>query len=86
MASETFDATGFLVIEPVRSRYNGSPRGAKLTRVVQKRPTSLPNGAVAVAITIQLPAAAFEPLKPAALIVVPEELIQHEVSVEAVDE
>lgn len=84
--AETFSPSGYLVIEPIRSRYSGNAVGAKLARITQKRPTSLPNGAVAVAITVQLPAAAFEPLKPAALIVVPEELVQHEVTAEAVGE
>lgn len=83
---ETYKPSGYLVLEPVRARHGSRPIiGARMSRITQNKPTNLANGAVAVAITVQIPAAAFEPLKPAALIVVPEELVQHEVTAVASD-
>lgn len=86
MSGETYRATGFLIMEPTRLKWSPeNVSGCKIAGIKQKRPTSLPNGSVAVAVTIEIPKAAFEPLRPAALIVVPEELIQHEVTVEATE-
>lgn len=84
--SGTVDATAFLTVEGTRSRYGDkSVRSAKVARVTQGRPAQLSADQVAVRVTVRLPIAAFDPLRPDALIVVPEELIQRPVEVEATE-
>jgi hypothetical protein len=87
MANETVRATGYVVVEGRRSRYypDNGVESARLVAVKQNKPTTLTGDQVAIKVTIELPKAAFEALRPEALIVVPEELIQHEVQVEAVE-
>lgn len=84
--SETVDATGYLVIEGWRNRVSGRVLTAKTVRLTQGKPASLMVDQVAVKVTVRLPAKAFDALQPEAVIIVPEELIQHPVVVEAVDQ
>lgn len=85
--SENVDAIGYLVVEGIRYRYGDKPvRGAKIARVTRNKPSTLSADQVAVRVTVRIPAAAFEPLQPAALVIVPEELVQHPVEAEAVPE
>ena len=84
--NETVDATGYLILRGVRSRYGDkSVHTAKFGRTVQSAPGRLERDDVAVKITVRLPSAAFDPLRPEALVIVPEELVQRPVVVEAVD-
>lgn len=84
--SETVDATAYLTVEGIRWRHgNKAVRSAKVARVTQGRPSNLAADQVAVRVTVRLPAAAFDPLRPDTLIVVPEDLIQRPVEVEATE-
>lgn len=77
-------ATAYLTVQGIRSRHGDKTvRQAKITRITQSRPSSLALDQIAVRVMVQLPSAAFEPLRPEALIVVPEEMIQFPVEVEA---
>ena len=77
-------ASAYLTVEASRIRYgNKSVQSAKVVRVTQGKPAILQVDQIAVKVTIELPTAAFDPLEPQAIIVVPEELIQHPVTVEA---
>lgn len=68
-------ATTYLQIEPEWS-YNGQDVwGAKVIRSTQRDPKeNQKGGTVLVKITVDLPAAAFKPLQPEAVVVVPEHL------------
>ncbi len=91
------DATAYLVIEGTRPRY-GSPdpetglRCIEKTRIVAlrtNRPAVLARDQVAIKVTVRLPVEAFDPLAPAALIVVPREFVDRrpiEVDVEDASE
>lgn len=84
--SETVDALAYLTVEGIRSRYGDkSVRTAKVVRVTQGKPASLSGDQIAVRVKIRLPAKAFDPLEPDALIIVPEELIQRPVEIEATE-
>lgn len=85
-------ATTYLIVEASR-RYG--PRDAETglrpitsARVVgsrANRPAQLELDQVAIKVTVEVPDAAFAPITPAALVVVPEDLIQRAVVVEAHD-
>jgi hypothetical protein len=87
-AKDTVTATAYLVVRGERN--NWQPKSlvwsAKVAGVRAKKPTSLGPDDVIVKIKVELPKRAFEPLEPEALIVVPEELVQHVVTVEATEE
>jgi hypothetical protein len=86
MSGDMVDATGYLVVEGERNRY--APQGvirAKMVRLTKGKPASLSSDQVAVKVTIRIPARAFDALAPEAVIIVPEELVQHPVEVEAVE-
>jgi hypothetical protein len=86
MSGETVDAITYLTVEGTRRRYGDKVvHAAKVARVTQNPPAQLSKDQVAVRVTIRLPAKAFDPLKPEALVVIPEELIQHPVEVEATE-
>lgn len=79
-------ATAYLVVRGVRQNWGQRPRPiseAKIATVRQAKPTTLGVDEILVKVKVQLPRRAFEPLEPEALIVVPEELIQHVVEVSA---
>lgn len=64
----------------------GSIDGAKIVGFTQNKPQKPKPGTVEVKITLQIPKAAFLPLRPEAVVVVPETLTQpHPVEVEALD-
>lgn len=88
------DAAAYLVVEASRSRYGSANAETGLrpvdgTRIVAMRvgrPSRLEKDQVAVKVTVRLPAAAFDPLQPTALITVPEDLIQRgPIQVDAAD-
>lgn len=86
MSSGMVNATGYLVVEGVRARYgNKSVTEAKTVRITKGKPSTLTADQIAVKVTIRLPAKAFDALQPEAVILVPEELIQQPVEVQAVN-
>lgn len=76
------DAVVYVQVEPEWYRYGsaGSDErpltGAKFARATQQRPTSPKPGAVLLKLTLRIPAAAFYPLRPEAIVVVPETLTE----------
>ena len=88
MSEKNVRVVGYLTIQGERWRYGGKNQpitSAKIVAVHQGEPQSLRGDQVAIKVTIELPAAAFDPLHPEAVIVVPPELIQQPVEVEAVE-
>ncbi|WP_065961235.1 hypothetical protein [Curtobacterium sp. UCD-KPL2560] len=94
MTDKTVKATAFLQIEPEWPSYLGagdrdnpaSVRGAKVVAVTQRRSPKPRAGVLEVAVTVEIPASAFVPLRPEATIVIPADLtIAHPVVVEATD-
>ncbi|PXY33582.1 hypothetical protein BAY59_10905 [Prauserella coralliicola] len=56
----------------------------KVVKSTQRKPEIVEPGCVVVKIELRVPRAAFQPLKPSAIVTVPEELVQHVVEAEAV--
>lgn len=88
----TVDATVYLQIAPELNRYYGntdSPnavRGAKVVGSTQKRSSSPKPGTIEVKIAVRIPVAAFLPLRPEAVVVIPADLTAtHPLEVEALD-
>jgi len=80
------DATAYLTIEGERSRYGSKGvLRAKVARTTQGKPATLTADQIAVKVTVRMPARAFDALQPEAVIIVPEELVQQPVEVEAVE-
>lgn len=73
------DATFFAQVEPEFSRY-GNRDGlrdvvrAKVIALTQKRPDKPRGGTVLVKLTLRVPKAAFLPLRPEAIVVIPEDM------------
>lgn len=82
---ETVDATFYVQVEPewfTSSRL----RGAKAIRLTQSKPNPPKGGTVTCKLTVRLPSSAFLPLRPEAVIVVPEGMvIENPIEVEAVN-
>lgn len=75
------EATFYAQVEPEWGRWrdkNGDLNivGAKVARMTQKRPESPIGGTVLVKLTIRVPNAAFLPLRPAAVVVIPEDMTE----------
>lgn len=74
------DATFYAQVEPEWSTWqtdnDGHPLvcGAKLARTTQKKPEAQRGGTVLVKLTMRIPTAAFMPLRPAAVVVIPEDM------------
>lgn len=89
--SDTVKATVYLQVAPELSRHwpADDPRSILSARVVnstQKRATKPQAGTVEVKITVEIPKGAFLPLRPEAIIVVPESMTTpHPMQVEAHD-
>lgn len=81
------DATFYAQVEPEYGRWdNETVTGAKVVRIGQRKPVNPIGGTVTVKLTIRVPKAAFAPLAPEAIVVVPETLTDpHPVTVEAED-
>lgn len=83
---EWVDATFYAQVEPVLDYWKSSIDSAKVVTITQKKPDRPRGGVIVTKLTIRLPAAAFLPLSPEAVIVVPENLTDpHPVQVEAQD-
>lgn len=72
-------ATFYIQLEPEYPYYRGSdadPVAAKAVRLTQSKPDKPKPGTVIVKLTVELPAAAFRPLQPEAVITIPDNLTQ----------
>ncbi|WP_193596101.1 hypothetical protein [Microbacterium sp. YJN-G] len=91
MSNESVRATVYLQVAPEISRYypRDDPRGingAKVVGSTQKRSSAPRAGTVEVKLTVEIPKAAFLPLRPEAIVVVPESMTTpHPIEVEAAD-
>lgn len=84
--SDTRTATAYLQIEGKDPGPNyDSGRRAIIRSVHNKRPQTVRSGCIVVKVQLQIPTAAWLPISPEAVVVVPESLVQHPVEVEAVD-
>lgn len=89
--AEHVDARFYAQVEPEWSGYvdsegNRAVWGAKVVAITQKKPARPRGGTVLVKLTIRVPKAAFMPLRPEAIVVIPEEMtVATPVEVEAVD-
>lgn len=74
------EATFYAQVEPewYRSRTGADPmlRGIKVVTITQKKPARPKGGTVTVKLTIRVPDAAFLPLRPEAIVVVPENMTE----------
>lgn len=72
---DTVDATFFAQVDPDWYQHNSwsDPhlRGAKVVTTTQKKPARPKGGTVLVKLTIRLPVAAFLPLRPEVVVVIP---------------
>jgi hypothetical protein len=68
------DATFFAQVEPEFVRHFGEERvrKAKVVGLTQQRPERPRRGVIVVKLTIRIPEAAFLPLRPEAIVVIPE--------------
>lgn len=91
--TDTIKASAYLVVKATRSRF-GPPSAvtglrpidtAKISQARQSRSPYLERDEILIKVTVQLPASAFDPIAPQALIVVPEGLVldRHEIEVTA---
>ncbi|GEM_PF-965930 len=93
IADGMIDVPVYLQVEPRRRGYNydtgrndGPARYAAVVATTTKRPTKPRAGVVVVKVTLRIPVAAFEPLRPEAVVVIPTDLTDpHPVEVEAQD-
>lgn len=89
--AEFVDAITYLQVEPEWSRWAtrdsaSEVRDAKIVRATQNRPERPVPGTVLVKVTVRLPKSAFLPLRPEAVVVIPESLTEaHTIEVEAGD-
>lgn len=73
------DATFYAQVEPEWRGYvsgTGDRRlvGAKVVRLTQNRPEQPKGGTVLVKLTVRVPAGAFLPLRPEAVVVIPDDM------------
>ena len=73
------DATFYAQVEPVWSWWKDSNgeqdlQGAKVVAITQKRPSKPRSGVVITKLTIRIPDSAFLPLRPEAIVVIPENM------------
>lgn len=89
--AEYVEAPAFLQVEPDFNHYApaDTPRsvgGARVVAVTQSRPKQPRRGVLIVKVTLRIPKGAFLPLRPEAVVIVPEALTEAvPVEVEAVD-
>ena len=74
------DATFYVQIEPVFSRFESRDgeralHSIKAVGITAKRPAKPRSGVVVAKLTVRIPDAAFMPLRPEAIVVVPEDLV-----------
>lgn len=87
--NRTVRATGFIQIEPEFSAYGNRDsadalRGAKTVAVTQNRSKRPKPGTIEVKVSFDIPVSAFLPLRPEAVVVVPESMtLPHPIEVQA---
>ena len=89
----TIDVPVYLQVQPRRRGYNiethrhdGPVRQAAVVGTTVNRPARARAGVIVVKVTLRIPIAAFEPLRPEAVVVIPTDLTDpHPVEVEAED-
>lgn len=78
--SKSVDATFYAQVEPEWSHYASrltgekTVQGAKVVTITQGKPQKQRSGTVLVKLTIRVPEAAFLPLRPEAIVVIPEDM------------
>jgi hypothetical protein len=89
---EHVDATFYAQVQPEFSRWDNHATGekdvlrAKVVNLTQQRPEHPRGGTVVVKLTIRVPKAAFLPLRPEAIVVIPEDMTApYPIEVEAGD-
>jgi hypothetical protein len=92
MTSKQIDATFYAQVEgKVTQRWSGSEwielvESAKVVAITQNRPGRPKGGTVLVKLTVRIPEAAFLPLRPEAIVVIPEDMTApYPIEVEAGD-
>ena len=91
MSTGTVRATVFLQVAPeyatwLNESHPNYINGAKVVNATQSRSKKPRGGTVEVKLTVEIPKAAFLPLRPEAIVVVPESLTSpHPIAVEASD-
>jgi len=91
MSNDTVRATVYLQVAPEINRWASEDSvhrigGAKVVNSTQSRARKPQAGTLEVKLTVEIPKAAFLPLRPAAVVVVPESMTQpHPIEVEAQD-
>ena len=75
------DATFYVQVQPEFSRYHpaGKPpsvTGLKPVTMTQKAPSRPKGGTVLIKLILRIPDSAFHPLRPEAVIVIPEDMVQ----------
>lgn len=89
--SDSVQATVYLQLQPEYHHFLGRDTaagivGAKVVGSTQNRAQKPKPGTVEVKLTVELPKGAFLPLRPEAVVVIPETLTQpHPITVEALD-
>lgn len=73
--------TAYLQVVPGKGHYE-----LKVVKATQRKPAVTEQDAVVVKVELRVPRRAFLPLEPTAVVTVPEELVQHVIEAEAVDE
>ena len=82
--AEPLIADAYLQVK--KSRFYGSwHTEARVMRCTQNKPDIVEPGCIVVKVRLRLPAEAWGPFEPEAVIDVPADLIQHPIQVEAVD-
>lgn len=85
------DATFYAQVEPEWSPWTNydsehTLKGAKVVTITQKRPARQRGGTVLLKLTVRVPAGAFLPLRPEAVVVIPDDMtVTAPVEVEAGD-
>lgn len=79
--AEHQDATFYAQVEPEWSRWTDwkgehSLTGAKVVNITQKKPSRPRGGTVLVKLTLRIPSAAFLPLRPEAIVVIPVDMTE----------
>lgn len=81
----TSDAEFYVHLQPDFSNYVQDGRraitGVRATRITQSRPSKPAPNTVLIRLTVRVPDAAFQPLEPQAVVVVPEEFVEHPIEV-----
>lgn len=83
MTSQPKEATAYLQV----SRHPSRPWGpeSRVVKSTQKRPEIVEPGCIVVKVRLRIPAEAWEPFQPEAIIDVPAELVRHPIDVTAED-